>query len=46
MLGKGLLHPEWMITDQLPLRDVAKAFERLDAEDPKMLKMVLDVQAN
>jgi hypothetical protein len=23
-----------------------KAFERLDAEDPKMLEMVLDVQAN
>jgi len=27
------------------MRDVAHAFERLDAEDPKMIKMVLDVQA-
>src|SRR5262249_45240148 len=46
MLGKGLLHPELLITDQLPLRDVGAAFERLDAEDPKMIKMVLDVQAH
>jgi threonine dehydrogenase-like Zn-dependent dehydrogenase len=45
MLGKGLLHPELLITDQLPLRDVGQAFQRLDAEDPKMIKMVLDVQA-
>jgi len=45
LLGKGLLHPELLITDQLPMRDVALAFERLDAEDPKMIKMVLDVQA-
>ncbi len=45
MLGKGLLHPELLITDQLPMRDVAQAFQRLDAEDPKMIKMVLDVQA-
>lgn len=45
MLGKGLLHPELLITDQLPMRDVGKAFERLDAEDPNMIKMVLDVQA-
>jgi L-gulonate 5-dehydrogenase len=45
MLGKGLLHPELLITDQLPMRDVGKAFARLDAEDPRMIKMVLDVQA-
>jgi L-gulonate 5-dehydrogenase len=45
LLGKGLLHPELLITDQLPMRDVALAFQRLDAEDPKMIKMVLDVQA-
>jgi L-gulonate 5-dehydrogenase len=46
LLGKGLLHPELLITDRLPMRDVAHAFERLDAEDPKMIKMVLDVQAS
>jgi threonine dehydrogenase-like Zn-dependent dehydrogenase len=44
LLGKGLLHPELLITDRLPMRDVGKAFQRLDAEDPKMVKMVLDVQ--
>jgi 2-desacetyl-2-hydroxyethyl bacteriochlorophyllide A dehydrogenase len=46
LLGKGLLHPQWLITDQLPMRDVAQAFARLDAEDPRMIKMVLDVQAS
>lgn len=45
LLGKGLLHPELLITDQWPMRDVAAAFERLDAEDPRMIKMVLDVSA-
>ena len=45
LMGKGLLHPELLITDQLPLRDVGQAFARLDAEDPRMIKMVLDVQA-
>jgi len=45
LMGKGLLHPELLITDQLPLKDVGQAFARLDAEDPRMIKMVLDVQA-
>ncbi|HVZ34138.1 MAG TPA: zinc-binding dehydrogenase, partial [Polyangiaceae bacterium] len=45
LLGKGLLHPELLITDRLPLREVKPAFARLDAEDPQMIKMVLDVQA-
>lgn len=45
LLGKGLLHPELLITDQLPMRDVKTAFERLDREDPKSVKIVLDVQA-
>ncbi|MCL4819147.1 MAG: alcohol dehydrogenase catalytic domain-containing protein [Vicinamibacteria bacterium] len=44
MLDKGLLHPALMITDRLPMREVGRAFERLDAEDPRMIKMVLDVQ--
>lgn len=44
LLGKGLLHPELLITDQLPMRDVDSAFRRLDAEDPKMIKVILDVQ--
>lgn len=45
LLGKGLLHPELFITEEIPLRDVASAFERLDKEDPRTVKMILDVQA-
>jgi threonine dehydrogenase-like Zn-dependent dehydrogenase len=45
LLGKGLLHPELLITDQIPMRDVAIAFRRLDEEDANTIKMVLDVQA-
>lgn len=44
LLGKGLLHPDLLITDRLPMRDVGRAFQRLDAEDPRMIKMILDVQ--
>ncbi len=44
MMGKGLLHPDWLITDALPMRRVTEAFARLDAEDPQMIKMVLDVE--
>lgn len=44
LLGRGLLHPRLLITDQIPMRDVGKAFARLDAEDPETIKMVLDVQ--
>lgn len=45
LLGKGLLHPELIITDELPLVDVRRAFERLDREDPSTIKMVVDVGA-
>jgi threonine dehydrogenase-like Zn-dependent dehydrogenase len=45
LLGKGLLHPELLITDQIPMREVGAAFQRLDREEPETVKMVLDVQA-
>ena len=45
LLGKGLLHPDLFITDEIPMRDVTVAFARLDHEDPRTVKMVLDVQA-
>ena len=45
LLGKGLLHPDLFITDEIPMRDVTSAFARLDEEDPRTVKMVLDVQA-
>lgn len=43
LLGKGLLHPQFLITDRLPLRDVAGAFEKIDREDPSTIKVVLDI---
>jgi alcohol dehydrogenase len=43
MLAKGRLHPELLITDRVPLRDVAAAFEKVDREDPTTIKVVLDV---
>jgi 2-desacetyl-2-hydroxyethyl bacteriochlorophyllide A dehydrogenase len=44
LLSRGLLHPELLITDQMPLRDIAAAFARVDCEDPGTLKVVLNVQ--
>jgi 2-desacetyl-2-hydroxyethyl bacteriochlorophyllide A dehydrogenase len=44
MLAKGLLHPELLITNQMPLRDITAAFEQVDREDPATLKVVLNVQ--
>lgn len=43
LLAKRRLHPELLITDTLPLRDVAAAFERVDREDPRTIKVVLDI---
>jgi threonine dehydrogenase-like Zn-dependent dehydrogenase len=43
LMEKGLLHPELLITDQMPLRDITTAFEKVDREDPSTLKVVLDV---
>jgi threonine dehydrogenase-like Zn-dependent dehydrogenase len=43
LLAKRRLHPELLVTDRLPLRDVARAFEQVDREDPRTIKVVLDV---
>jgi len=45
LVEKGLLHPELLVTDQLAMRDIAAAFEKVDQEDPATIKVVLDVQA-
>ena len=45
LMEKGLLHPELLVTDQLAMRDIAAAFEKVDQEDPSTIKVVLDVQA-
>jgi 2-desacetyl-2-hydroxyethyl bacteriochlorophyllide A dehydrogenase len=44
MLAKGLLHPGLLVTNQMPMRDIAAAFEQVDSEDPTTLKVVLNVQ--
>lgn len=43
-MSKGLLHPELLITDQIPMSEVSQAFEKVDREDPQTIKVVLDVQ--
>ncbi len=44
LMDKGVLHPNLLVTNQVPLRDVTAAFARVDQEDPKTIKVVLDVQ--
>jgi L-gulonate 5-dehydrogenase len=43
LLAKRRLHPELLVTDRVPLRDVAAAFEKVDREDPRTIKVVLDI---
>jgi 2-desacetyl-2-hydroxyethyl bacteriochlorophyllide A dehydrogenase len=45
LLGKGLLHPEALITHKMALRDITAAFDQLDREEPSTIKIVVDVQA-
>jgi 2-desacetyl-2-hydroxyethyl bacteriochlorophyllide A dehydrogenase len=44
MMGRGLLHPDLLITDRMPLSDVTAAFEKVDREKPDTIKIVLDVR--
>ncbi len=44
LMSKGLLHPELLVTHQMPLTDIAAAFEMVDQEEPGTIKVVLDVQ--
>ena len=43
MMSRGLLHPELLITDVLPLDSITAAFEQVDREDPKTIKIVLEI---
>ncbi len=45
LLGKGLLHPDSLITHKTMLRDITAAFDQLDREEPSTIKIVVDVQA-
>jgi L-gulonate 5-dehydrogenase len=44
LLGKGLLHPERLVTDEIPLAEVAAAFGKVERDDPSTIKIVLDVE--
>jgi threonine dehydrogenase-like Zn-dependent dehydrogenase len=43
MLGRGLLHPELLITDVRPLNDITAAFSQVEREDPETIKVVLEI---
>jgi L-gulonate 5-dehydrogenase len=42
MMSRGLLHPELLITNVIPLDAITKAFARVDREDPEVIKVVLE----
>lgn len=44
LMAKGLVHPELLVTHETPLREIDTAFARVDGEDPRTIKVVLDVQ--
>ena len=44
LMSKGLLHPERLVTHDVPLSQVTSAFAQVDRDDPTTIKVVLDVQ--
>jgi threonine dehydrogenase-like Zn-dependent dehydrogenase len=44
LLAKGLLHPELLVTDRVAMAEIGTAFEKVDREDPRTIKVVLNVQ--
>ncbi len=44
LLSKRLVHPELLVTDERPLRDITRAFAQVDSEDPETIKIVLDME--
>jgi len=45
LLAKGLLHPDLLITDRMPLAEIPTAFRKVDEEEPRTIKIVLDVRS-
>jgi L-gulonate 5-dehydrogenase len=43
MMSRGLLHPDLLITDVMPLENITKAFDQVDREDPETIKVVLEI---
>ncbi len=44
LMSKGLLHPELLVTNEMPLREVTSAFAQVDRDDPCTIKVVLDIR--
>jgi threonine dehydrogenase-like Zn-dependent dehydrogenase len=42
-MSRGLLHPEYLITDIMPLDAITSAFELVDQEEPETIKVVLEI---
>lgn len=43
MMSRGLLHPDLLITDVMPLEEITAAFTQVDQEDPCTIKVVLEI---
>jgi L-gulonate 5-dehydrogenase len=43
MMSRGLLHPDLLITDVMPLENITAAFAQVDQEDPSTIKVVLEI---
>ncbi len=43
LLARRLLHPELLVTHEMPVRQVTSAFSQVDLDDPTTIKVVLDV---
>jgi len=46
MLSRDLLHPELLITNRMPIGEAADAFDKVDREDPGIIKIVLDIHGS
>jgi L-gulonate 5-dehydrogenase len=44
LLAKGALHPDLLITDEVPLREITAAFAKIDREAPDTIKVIVDVR--
>jgi 2-desacetyl-2-hydroxyethyl bacteriochlorophyllide A dehydrogenase len=46
LMSRGLLHPELLVTNEMPLSAITSAFHQVDQEDPQTIKIVLDILEN
>lgn len=45
LIARNAVHPELLVTHQMPLAEVTAAFERVDQEAPDTIKVVLDIRS-